>query len=73
MLGACDLAQLRRHFEYGSFGVRLIGRKSLFFGLAFGADRRLKCEARAMLSGNVFNRSTTRPRGWLQLWLRLRA
>ena len=49
------LPKLHRHGEGRRGGLRLVGRQRLFFGFAFGANRGLKCEARAVLSGNVFD------------------
>ena len=62
MFGACNFAQLRGHAECGQRLLRLVGRQSLFFRLAFGANRRLKCEARSVLPGNMFDRSVARTR-----------
>ncbi len=55
-LGARNFAQLHGHAEYRRGRLRLIGRQRLFFGLALGANRGLKCEARSVLSGDVFDR-----------------
>ena len=63
MFGACNFAQLRRHGEGRRGGLRLVGRQRLFFGFAFGANRGLKCEARAVLSGDVFDGGVARAGG----------
>ena len=67
-LGAGDLAQLHGHGEHGRGLLRLVGRQGLFFGLALGANRGLKREARSVLSGNVFDRSVACPTGFGLCW-----
>ena len=68
MFGAGNFAQLRRHGEHGRGLLRLVGRQRLFFGFAFGANRGLKCEARAVLSGNVFDRERCGSTGFGWCW-----
>jgi len=52
-----DLAELHRHGERSRTRLWLIGRQSLFLGFTFGANCGLECEARAMLSRDVFDRT----------------
>ena len=57
MFGPGNFSELRGHGEPGCGRLRLIGRQRLFFRLALGANRRLKCQTRSVLSGNMFDRS----------------
>jgi len=55
MFGARNFAQLQRHGEGGRRQLRLIGWQRLFFGFALGTNRGLECQARSVLSGNMFD------------------
>jgi hypothetical protein len=70
MLGAGDFAKLHRHREGLRRGLRLIGRKGLFFGFSLGADRGLKSETGSMLSRDMFDRSGARASGFRLRWRR---
>src|ERR1700678_138049 len=60
MLRSCHLAQLHRHGKRFRARLWLIGRQRLFFGFTFSANGSLECEARAMLSRDVFDRAARR-------------
>ncbi len=65
MFRARHLAQLCGHAERcGTRLLRLVGRQSLLFRLAFGANRCLKRQTRAVLSGNMLDRSVPRTTGF---------
>ena len=65
MLRASDLTQLHGHGERCRARLlRLVGRQSLLFRLAFCANRRLKRQTRPVLSGNMLHRCVARASGF---------
>src|ERR1700733_14939401 len=60
---ASNFFQLRRHGKARENRLRLIGRKRLFFCFSFSVNSGLERKTRALLSGNVFDRSVLRPLG----------